>query len=224
MKQYASVFSIIWKDMLSHFRSAETILAVPFFALITIVVFAFAFNTGHNGFVAEQTAGIIWIVFTFASVIGLSQAFVKEKENSCLKGLLLCPVERHIIFLGKLSVSFIVISIMEAVTTPVFLMLFNVSCRIPDFIVIIILTTLGLSTVGTLFSVISSASRVREILFPILFFPIIMPLLITAIMATASIFEGKLLGDIIPWIGGIIAFDVLFITIALLIFEVTVEE
>jgi len=224
MKQYASVFNILWKDMLSHFRSAETIISVPFFALITIVVFAFAFNTGGTGFAAEQTAAIIWIAFTFACVIGLSQAFVNEKENSCLKGLLLCPVERHIIFLGKLLVSFIVISIMEAITTPVFLILFNVTCRIPDLIALIVLTTLGLSAVGTLFSVISSASRTREILFPILFFPIIVPLLITAISATTSIFEGKLLGNMMPWIGGIIAFDVLFITISLLIFEVTVEE
>jgi heme exporter protein B len=224
MKQYSRVFNIVWKDMLSHFRSAETIVSVPFFALITIVVFAFAFNAGQTGAVAEQTAGIIWIAFTFASVIGLSQAFVNEKENLCLKGLLLCPVERHIIFLGKLLVNFVVISIMEVITTPVFLMLFNVSCRITDLIAIIVLTTLGLSAVGTLFSVISSASRVREILFPILFFPIIMPLLITAITATTALFEGKLLGDIVSWIGVIIAFDVLFITISLLIFEATVEE
>ena len=151
MKQYASVFNILWKDMLSHFRSAETIISVPFFALITIVVFAFAFNTGGTGFAAEQAAAIIWIAFTFAGVIGLSQAFVNEKENSCLKGLLLCPVERHIIFLGKLLVSFIVISIMEAITTPVFLILFNVTCNIPDLIAVIVLTTLGLSAVGTLF-------------------------------------------------------------------------
>ncbi len=121
-------------------------------------------------------------------------------------------------------VSFVMISIMEAVTTPVFLMLFNTSCRITDLIAVIVLTTLGLSAVGTLFYVISSASRIREILFPILFFPIIMPLLITAITATGSIFESKPLGDIMLWIGVIIAFDVLFITISLLIFEVTVEE
>ena len=224
MKQYASVFNIVWKDMLSHFRSAETIISVPFFALITIVVFAFAFNAGQTGAVAEQAAGIIWISFTFASVIGLSQAFVNEKENSCLKGLLLCPVERHVIFLGKLLVSFILISIMEVITTPVFLVLFNVSCRVPDLIAVIVLTTLGLSVVGTLFSVISSASRVREILFPILFFPIIIPLLITAIMATTSIFEGKLFGDILSGLSVIVAFDILFITISLLVFEVTVEE
>ena len=224
MKQYASVFNVVWKDMLSHFRSAETIISVPFFSIITIFVFAFAFNAGQTGVAAEQSAGIIWIAFTFACVIGLGQAFVNEKQNSCLKGLLLCPVERPIIYLGKLAVSFIMISMMEAVTTPVFLTLFKVSCNIPDLAAVIILTTIGLSAVGTLFSVISSASRVREILFPIIFFPVILPLLITAITATGSIFKGKLLGDVMPWIGVIIAFDVLFITIALLIFEVTVEE
>jgi heme exporter protein B len=224
MKQYASVFIITWKDIISHARSAETIISVPFFALITIFIFAFAFNAGGTAAGAEQSAGIIWMVITFASVIGLGQAFVSEKENSCLKGLLLCPVERHVIFLGKLTVSFIMIAIMEAITTPVFLVLFNVSCRIPDLIAIIMLATLGLAVVGTLFSIISSASRVREVLFPILFFPVIIPLLITAILATSSIFNGKPLGDTLPQIGVLIAFNVLFMALSILLFGYAIEE
>jgi len=224
MKKCASVFYIIWKDTLSHFRSAATIVSMPIFALITVFIFAFTFKAGQGGTNAEQNAGIIWIAFAFASTIGLSQAFVNEKENACLKGLLLCPVERYVIFAGKLLVSFAIITIMEAITTPVFLLLFDISCRIPHLIAVIVLTTLGLSVVGTLLSVISSASRIREILFPILFLPISIPVLLTAASATSAIFGGQPFGDILWEVSAIIAFDILFIAISSLVFEVAIEE
>ena len=103
-------------------------------------------------------------------LIGLSQIFVAEKENACLKGLLLCPIDRHVIYLGKLAGSLVIMILAEVITTPIFFILFGISCQIADFILIVFLATLGLAIVGTLLSAISSASRLREFLFPILFF------------------------------------------------------
>jgi heme exporter protein B len=109
MKQYLSIFNIFRKDLLCHTRSAVTIISIPFFALLVMVVFAFAFGAvSDNAQSKESAASILWIALTFGSVIGLSQTFVAEKENSCLKGLLLCPMERHIIYLGKLLGSLVV--------------------------------------------------------------------------------------------------------------------
>jgi heme exporter protein B len=189
-----------------------------------LVIFAFVFNAGSNpSGNGDYSAAILWIALIFASVIGLNQAFATEKENACLRGLLLCPVDRSVIYLGKLLASLTIILLAEIITIPVFIALFGISCNILDFILIILLSTLGLSIVGTLFSAISSASRLREVLFPVLFFPVIIPLAIASVGATSALFEGKLLGDVLSWLNIIVAFDVLFVVISLLVFEATVE-
>ena len=225
MKQTALIFTVFRKDFLCHIRSAAISLSIPFFALLVMVVFAFAFNASELREGREQTAaGIIWVAITFAGVIGLGETFAEEKENDCLKGLLLCPVERPVLFLGKLLGSFSLILLTEAVITPIFFVLFGVSCRILDLALVILLATVGLSVVGTLFSAISGASQMREVLFPLLFFPLVVPVVIAGVGATGALFAGGTLGDVTSWLEVLVAYDILFIAISVMLFETTVEE
>ncbi len=220
---FTRVFAIFWKDILSELRTKEIATSVLVFALLVVVIFNFAFEPGADtiGLVAP---GILWVAFTFAGMLGLNRAFATEKENSSLEGLMLCPVERHVIYLGKLAGSFTFMLIVEAIITPIFLVLFNLPVYMPRLGIIIVLATLGFTSVGTLFSALSANTKARDIMLPILFLPIIVPVLIAAVKATGLVLDGGTWGDISTWLQIIIAFDVIFLVVSLLVFEFVIEE
>jgi heme exporter protein B len=224
MKEYTAVFTIFLKDTVCYLRSAATAIAVPFFAMLVMVISAFAMNAGENAGGAKAAPGILWIACTFAGVIGLSQAFFDEKQNDCLRGLLLCPVERHIIYLGKLTGSYLLILAAELVITPLFFVFFGVSCRIFDLAVIMAVATLGIAAAGTLFSFIAGASELREVLFPVLFFPAVVPVVIAGVEATGILFASGTLTDTFDWLRVMAAYDLLFISLSAILFDTTLRE
>ena len=147
---FARVFAIFWKDVLSEIRTKEIVTAVLVFALLVLVIFNFAFDPA-SGTTARIAPGILWVAFTFAGILGLNRVFAIEKENSRLAGLRLCPVDRMVIFWGKLAGSFTFMLVIAAVITPIFLVLFNLPLFLPRLALIIVLATLGFTSVGTLF-------------------------------------------------------------------------
>ena len=224
MKEFSSeVFAILWKDIISELRTKEIATSVLVFGLLVIVIFNFAFEPGPDtlGLVAP---GILWVAFTFAGVLGLNRTFATEKENQCLEGLMLCPVERHTIYWGKLAGSFTFMLIVEAIITPIFLILFNIPIFMPKLALIILLATVGFASVGTLFSALAANTKARDIMLPILFFPVIIPVIIAAVEATGMILEGKPWGDMLNWLGIIVAFDAIFLVVSALVFQFVIEE
>lgn len=220
---FGQVAAIFWKDLLSELRSKEIATSVLVFALLVLVVFNFAFEPGTDtiGLVAP---GILWVAFTFAGVLGLNRTFATEKENSCLEGLMLCPIDRGVIYWGKLLSSFAFMLIVEAITTPIFLVLFNLPIFMPRLGLIIVLATLGFASVGTLFSALAANTKARDIMLPILFFPIVIPVIIAAVETTGPVLAGGFWADISTWMQIMIAFDVIFIVVAALVFEFVIEE
>ena len=224
MKEFsAKVFAIFSKDILSELRSKEIATSVLVFALLVLVIFNFAFEP-EGDMIGMVAAGILWVAFTFAGVLGLNRTFATEKENSCLEGLMLCPVERHIIYWGKLAGSFTFMLVVEAIITPIFLILFNLPLWMPGLALIIVLATVGFASVGTLFSALAANTKARDIMLPILFFPIVVPVLIAAVEATGPVLNGKPWGDISTWLQIIVAFDVIFLVVSALVFEFVIEE
>jgi heme exporter protein B len=217
------VIAIFWKDILAEFRTKEIMVSVLVFALLTLVIFNFAFGTGAD-MVELIAPGILWVALTFGGVIGLSHIFAMEKENSRLEGLMLCPVDRAILYWGKLAGGFTFMLAISFVITPIFLALFNLPVFLPRLALIILLTTLGFAAVGTLFSALAANTRARDIILPILFLPVVVPVIISAVKATASVLAGRPWGDMLTWLQIIIVFDIIYLVIATLVFEFVIEE
>ena len=209
--------------MLTELRTKEVITAVLVFALLVLVIFSFAFGT-RAGTVETIAPGILWVALTFGGVIGFNRIFAVEKENSRLEGLMLCPVDRAVIYWGKMAGGFTFMLAVAVVITPIFLALFNLPLFLPRLALIIILAIAGFAAVGTLFSAMSINTRARDIMLPILFLPVIAPVIVAAVKATVVVLAENPWADMLIWLQIIIAFDIIYLIIATLVFEFVVEE
>lgn len=224
MREYISrIATIVWKDILHELRTKEVALSVLVFSLTMMVLFHFAFETESEN-IETIASGILWVTFAFAGVLSQNRTFALEKERGCLDGLMLCPVDREVIYFGKMLASFLYMLIIELIVLPVFLILFDMPILVPEIAVVAILATIGFSAVGTLFSAVAANTKAREIMLPILFYPIIIPVLILAVSATGEIFDGGSWGGVLSYLGMLAAFDAVFLTISALVFEYVLEE
>jgi heme exporter protein B len=215
------VITILWKDVRYELRSKQMWTGMGLFALLVLVIFNFTFDLRVDN-VAAIAPGALWVAFVFASLLGLGRTIAAEREIGSMDRLLLCPVDRKAIYLAKLLGNMLFIGVVEIVALPIFAALFNVPLFVGALLPIVLLSTLGIAAVGTLFSAMAAATRARELLLPILVFPLIVPIVIGAVRAT-----GTLLAPAVnepPWLGLIAAFDVIFLTVSMLTFEYVVEE
>ncbi|MBI2868461.1 MAG: heme exporter protein CcmB [Chloroflexi bacterium] len=223
MSYWGKVLAITWKDTLNEMRTREVISSVLVFALLVIVIFNFAF-TATEETVRLVAAGILWVTFAFAGVLSLNRSFIIEKEENCLEGLMACPVSREIIYLGKLASSLLFMLVVEAVALPVFAFLFNQGVFSAQLVVVTLLTTVGFVSVGTLFSALAVNTKAREMVLPILFLPVVVPLIIAAVSATDLALTGAPWPELYAWLRVIGAFDVVFLVASYLIFSFIIEE
>lgn len=219
------VRTIVWKDFTHELRSREMLISMCVFSFLVIIIFNFAFPPGVED-VDWIIPGILWVAFIFSGLLGIGRSFGVEKDKGSLQGLLLCPVERGTIYVGKMVGNFIFMSMMEAFTLVIFTILFNVNLfpiLIP-LVLIIVLGTVGFTVVGTIFSAISANTRARDVMLSMLVFPIAVPLIIASIKATGKILDGKSLSEIYSWLKILVAFDVTFLLVSYLTFHFVVEE
>lgn len=219
------MITIAWKDILSEFRSRETISSMLIFCLIVVVIFNFMFEPGST-VVKQMLPGILWVAITFAGLLGLNRSFIYEVDQGCLMGLLLCPVDHYLLYLGKMIGNFLFMVMMELIMLPLMIVLFNLDIFTILFplLSIMLLGTLGFATIGTLLSAISVNTRAREILLPILLFPIAIPVLLAAVKASSSLINEESLAGAASWLRILIGFDIIFLVISSLLFEYVVEE
>jgi len=222
-RSIAMILAIVRKDLLSELRSKEIAVSILLFALLVIVVFSFAFDPETEA-LEIVAPGVLWIAFTFAGMLGLSRLFAAEKEKGGLEGLMLCPMERDLIYWGKLLGIFLFMMIVEAVITPIFLVLFDFPLWIPELGLISVLGTLGFAAVGTLFSAMAAHTKARDITLPVLFIPITVPVIIAAVKAAEAALGGEPFGEMASWLGIITAFDAIFLVVSGFVFEFVLEE
>jgi len=192
------------------------------FALIVILVFSFSFELRVER-VNQVAPGVLWVAFTFAGMLGLGRSFILESDQGCLDGLLLCPVDRSVIYFGKMLSNLLFISITEAIILPLYFALFNLPFKLL-LLPIIVLGTVGFSAVGTLFSAMTVHVRAREVMLPILLFPIVMPALIAAVKLTGGILDGQAWSEMTHWLQLLVGFDVIFLAVSYMAFDYVVEE
>jgi heme exporter protein B len=217
------VLAIVHKDIIAELRTKEMFSSMFVFALLVIVIFNFAFELRVAN-VKQVAPGVLWVTFTFAGMLGLNRSFILEKDKGCLEGLLLAPVDRSVIYFGKMLGNLIFMSVVEAIVLPIFWVLFNPPLFSPALILIIVLGTLGFAGVGTLFSAIAVHTRAREVMLPILLFPIVIPLMIAAVKITGGLLDGQPLSEMRNWLNLLVGFDIIFLTVSYMTFDYVVEE
>jgi len=219
------VGAIVWKDIVAELRTKEMFSAMFVFAVLVIVVFNFAFDLRVSGERVRQVApGALWVAFVFSGILGLNRAFVSEKDQGCLEGLLLAPVDHTAIYFGKTISTVIFMLVVEALMLPIFTAFFGVNLFDLRLMLVIFLGTLGFAGVGTILSAMTAQTRAREILLPILLLPVVAPVLIAAVKATAGILDGLLLSDLARWLQLLVAFDLIFPAVAFMTFDYVVKE
>jgi heme exporter protein B len=223
MSDWNAVMAIVAKDVAAELRSKETLSTLLIFALMIVVVFNFAFELRVEN-VRQIAPGVLWVAFTFAGVLALNRSFVVEREEGCIEGLRLTPVDRGVIYLGKFLANTLFMLAAEACILPVFAVLFDVSILNPVLWLIVVLGTVGFVAVGTLFAAMAVNTRAREAMLPLLLFPITVPVLIAATKSTGQVLDGQPLSEVYSWLRLLLAFDIIFTIIAWLAFEYVLEE
>lgn len=217
------VLVMVWKDIVLELRSKDLVVSVIVFGLLVVVVFNFALNSTPQR--AEELApGILWVAFAFAATLAMNRSFVREQEQGGLEGLLVSPISRDAIFLAKAMTSFIFMVLVEAALLPAYAVLLDFSALSFTLVFTVVLATLGFALVGTLFSAMAAQTRSREIMLPVLFFPIILPVIIAAVEASTRAVGGETFVGIGRWLPLIGVFDALFLVICPWVFSFVVEE
>jgi heme exporter protein B len=178
--------AILWKDLVTEWRSRDRVIAMLVFSLLVVIVFHFALPDGTGQEIGTHAPGLLWVVFVFAALIGLNRAFAMELENDALAGLALAPVDRGWVFLGKALSNALLIGIVQALATFAFAVVFGLDLlsAAPGLAAVFALGTLGIASVGTLFGAIAVRTRFREVLLPILLLPALFPVLAGAVEGT----------------------------------------
>jgi heme exporter protein B len=222
MSPLAKVWTLVLKDLSLERRSREMLSSMFIFALLVVLVFSFSFDLRVEE-VSGVAPGVLWVAITFAGMLGLARSFVLERDQGCLDGLLLCPVDRSLLYLGKVISNLAFISLTELVVLPLCFALFNLTFH-PLLLPILFLGTIGFSAVGTIVSAMTVHARAREVMLPILLFPLVLPALIAAVKLTGGVLDGQPWGEIRNWMELLVGFDVIFVVISYLAFEYVIEE
>ena len=219
------IWAIVWKDIITELRTKELFASMFTFALLIIVIFNFAFDFSAE-IIPFAAPAILWVSFTFAGVLGLSRSFALEKEGNSILGLLLTPTDRSLIFAGKMIGNILFVFIVEAIILPIFVLFFNYNLfgNAVPLLLVILLGTIGFVSVGTLFSAMALNTKLREVLLPILLFPIIIPVIFSSVKLSSAILNGNPLSEVGFPLKILISFDIIFLVVCSIVFEYVVEE
>jgi heme exporter protein B len=217
-----AVATLVWKDVVSEARTKEVLGAGVVFALLVLVIFNFAFDLRAEN--AELVApGVLWMTFIFVGTLGIGRAFAAERDRGTLDGLLLAPIDRSTLYVAKTVTNILLMGIVELVTLPIFAALFNVRLAWLETASTVALGTIGFAGVGTLVAAIASNTRAREVLLPVLLFPLEVPVVIASVKATALAL-GARPADPLPWLQLLVGFDVILVASSFLMFEYVIED
>jgi len=218
-----TVITVVWKDIVREARNKEILTSMLVFSLLVILIFNFALDLDVQA-QESVTAGVLWVTFTFAGTLGVNRSMASERVSGCLDGLLLVPVDRSALYVGKALGNLLFLLVVEVIVLPIYSVLFNVNMLVPGFLLVVLLGSIGYIAVGTLLAAMSVQARTRDILLPILLFPLTIPILIPAVKASIGYLEGYPGTWIMTWLNVIIVYDLIFTAIAVMLFEYVVEE
>ena len=216
--------AILWKDLVTEWRSRDRALAMAVFSLLVVVILHFALPSRDAEEARRLAPGLLWVAYIFAALLGLNRAFAIELENEALAGLALAPTDRGWVFLGKAAANFVILGAVQAITAAVFALAFDVDLAAvaPGLALVVALGSLGICAVGTLLGAVSVRTRYREVMLPLLLLPLLVPVLLGAVDATAGLLETGTL----RWraIQLLLVTDAIFGIVSFLSFEYVLDE
>lgn len=222
MSFFAITRATLAKDMRLEWRSKDAINAMLFFSLLVVVIFSFAFEpTAEES--RQIAGGLVWVAFLFAAIVVLNQTWARELRNQVLDAYRVSPAEANSLFLAKALGNFIFVVVLEALMSPLFIAFYRLRALGPAWTLmpIALLGTWALVVNGTFFSAMSLRTRSREVMLPLLLFPISVPALIGMVNATTAVLTGE--GPVQVWVALLLAYDVMFTIVCLLLFETILE-
>jgi heme exporter protein B len=220
---WRAVATILWKDLKIELQTKEAFSASFVFSVIVLVIFNFTLDL-TSAEALKLGAGFLWVAFAFGGILALNRSFALEQDENCSQGLLLAPVDRGGIYIGKFLANVIFMLVTEIILLPLFAVFFNVDIMERFFLLLLILVlgTVGFSSVGTVFSAIAAQTRMREVMLPILLLPITVPVLIAAVETTAYALGAQ--EEASFWFKLLVVYDVVFVTVSFLTFEFVIQE
>jgi heme exporter protein B len=218
-------FAIAGKDIRLELRSRTALLSAIVFSALVLVVFNFARDPTAIAAV-DLAPSVLWVTFAFGAVIALNRAFYVERENAALDGILLAPVPRSALYVGKLLANLAFVGVVEAVALPLFVLFFNVSIghALPGILGVTALATIGFVSVGTIFSAMVVRTRFAELMLPVLLLPFMVPPLVGAVQVTSKLLAGRPLSEMVGWLRLLTLYDIGFVTLCILVFPAVVDE
>ena len=226
MNQYMrQIGTLVWKDFVTELKTRELFTAMFIFSLLVIIIFIFSVDLSIVK-ANEVGPGVLWVAFLFSGTIGLNRSFMLEQENGCLQGLMLMPVDRTVLYFGKLISNLIFLLTMEIFILPIFMVFFNVDIlpHLMPLLFVILLGTVGFCAIGTLLASLSSNLKTREIMLPILLYPLMVPVIIGAVKMTGRVLDGEPLSAMMNWVGLVAAFDIIYIAVSIMTIDHVLEE
>lgn len=221
----AATLAIAAKDMLIELRSRSVILSALSFAVLSITIFFFAWDPTAVASI-DLAPGVLWVIFTFSGLLGLHRSFGVEQPTRAMDALLAAPVDRESIFLGKAIANLAFVLLVQAISLPAVALLYNVpvSGYVGPLIGVVLLASVGLVAVGTLFSSMAVSTRLAELLLPLLALPFFVPVILPAAQATARLMGGRAVSEVAGYIQILAAFDVIFLVVCTLLYPYTLEQ
>jgi heme exporter protein B len=223
---FRTVWLVTRKDMLIEVRSREIIYTTLFFAVSCVLVFAFGFVRDGRP-VQDAAAGILWIAIAFSGTLALGRAFERERQSETLRALMMAPVDRPALYVGKLVGVLMLLAVVEAIVVPLVALMFQAPMFRHPLLMggLLASGTIGFAAVGTLFAAMLVRARSRDVLLPILLYPITIPVIIGGVRGTAALLQSDVdLPMATAWLSMLAFFDVVFITLALWTFEPSMTE
>jgi heme exporter protein B len=216
---------LLRKDLLLELRRHESLMTMFFFGALLLFVFNFAFDLSPAE-AAALAPPLLWLAFLFTGTLGLIQLFEAERSNRCLDALLMAPLDRGALFLAKTCFNVTLMVLVELIVMPLFWILFSIPSwqPLPALFLIVFLGTVGFCILGTILSAATLKARARELLLPLVLFPLMIPLILATIRCMEVLLRFGELGDAVPWLRLLIGFDVIFLTVGILFFDWVVDE
>ena len=213
------------KDLAIEFRTRSAFVSAVVFALLGIVIFNFAWDPTAVAAI-DLAPGVLWVIFTFAGLLGLHRSFAVEQADRAMDGLLSAPIGREAIFIGKAMANLVFVLAVQAVAIPAVTLFYNLPFdgAMLAIAVIAVLAAIGLVAVGTLFSAMAVNTRLAELLLPMLALPFFVPIVVPAAQATAKLLVGRPPGEAIAWLKLLLAFDIVFVAGCVMLFPFMFEE
>lgn len=222
MRFWRQTFLILQKDLRSELRGKEAVNAALSFALAVLLLFSFAFDPTAET-TRDISGGLLWIVFAFAGALILNRSFSRELPNDCLDALIAAPLPGSALFLGKALANLLLLLAIEAVCFPVFGIFYNVAWtrQFWPLLLVVTLGTWGLTVIGAMFSALTVNIRLREVMLPLLVYPVMIPCLMAAMQLSSHLIAGEPLdAEMMGWMRFLVAFDVIFTALALMLVEI----